>query len=89
LFATKEFIEASRKFVCIRIETYENKKSEAMVRKLLGGKFANTAFAIFNPTGTQQLSRGRILTHFVKRSTSHRQTKDSLFTSMLPIKRHE
>lgn len=28
-----------------------------MVRKLLRGKFANTAFAVFNPTGTKQLSR--------------------------------
>jgi hypothetical protein len=56
LFAKKEFIEASRKFVCIRIETYENKESEAMVRKLLNGKFANTAFCVFDPQGKRQLS---------------------------------
>lgn len=29
-----------------------------MVRKLLNGRFENTSFAIFNPTGTRQLTRG-------------------------------
>lgn len=57
LFSTQEFIEASRKFVCIRIETYENKASEAMVRKLLGGRFENTAFVLFDPSGTRMLSK--------------------------------
>jgi hypothetical protein len=57
LFATEEFIQASRKFVCIRIETYENKQAEAMVRQLLNGRFANTAFCIFDPQGKQRLSR--------------------------------
>lgn len=51
------FIEASRKFVCIRIETYENKASEMMVRSILGGPFANTAFVVFAPDGTRRLSR--------------------------------
>ena len=57
MFATLEFIDASRKFVCIRIETYENKESEAKVRELLNGRFANTAFCVFDPQGERQLSR--------------------------------
>lgn len=53
----EDFIEASRKFVCIRIETYENKESEAKVRALLNGAFANTAFCVFDPQGEERLSR--------------------------------
>ena len=43
--------------MCIRIETYESKESEKMVRSLLGGRFANTAFCIFDHQGKQRLSR--------------------------------
>jgi len=57
LFAKQEFLDASRKFVCIRIETYENKESEAKVRELLNGVFANTAFCVFDPQGERRLSR--------------------------------
>ena len=57
MFAKQEFIEASRKFVCIRIETYENKESEAKVRELLNGRLANTAFCVFDPQGTRRLTR--------------------------------
>ena len=57
MFASEEFIEASRKFVCIRIETFENKESEAIVRELLNGRFENTAFTIFDPKGTRRLTR--------------------------------
>jgi hypothetical protein len=57
LFSTQEFIEASRSFVCIRIETYENKEAEKMVRSLLNGAYANTAFCMFDPQGKQRLTR--------------------------------
>ena len=57
MFASKDFIEVSRKFVCIRIETFENKEAEAMVRELLNGRFANTAFCIFDPQGEKKLTR--------------------------------
>ena len=57
MFANENFIEASRKFVCIRIESYESEESEKMVRELLNGRFANTSFCLFNPQGTQRLSR--------------------------------
>ena len=57
MFSTKEFIDASRDFVCIRIETYENEQSEEIVRALLIGRFANTAFGMFDPYGKHRLSR--------------------------------
>ena len=57
MFSTEEFIEASRKFVCVRIETFENKESEQLVKKVLNGRLANTAFVIFNPSGTKTLTR--------------------------------
>ena len=57
MFSTTEFIDASRSFVCIRIETYENKESEEKVRSLLNGRLANTVFCMFNPEGTRRLSR--------------------------------
>lgn len=57
MFAKEDFIEASRKFVCIRIETYESKESEKIVRTLLNGRFANTAFCVFDPHGNEKLSR--------------------------------
>ncbi|MDG2186629.1 MAG: hypothetical protein P8K79_13215 [Mariniblastus sp.] len=57
MFANEDFIDASRKFVCIRIETYENKESEEKVRALLNGAFANTAFCLFDPEGEERLSR--------------------------------
>lgn len=57
MFSTEEFIEASRDFVCIRIETYENKQSEELVKRI-NGRLANTAFAILNPDGSRMLTRG-------------------------------
>jgi len=56
LFAREDFLNASRKFVCIRIETYENKEAEKKVRSLLNGRYANTAFCIFDPQGERKLT---------------------------------
>ena len=57
MFATKEFIEASRDFVCVRLESFESKEHQEMVRKLLNGRFVNTAFCVFAPDGKTRLSR--------------------------------
>ncbi|WP_411844658.1 hypothetical protein AAFN60_11510 [Roseibacillus persicicus] len=57
MFSQKEFIAASRQFVCVRLESYESEEHQKMVRKFLGGSFANTAFAILAPDGETQLSR--------------------------------
>ena len=57
MFSEKKFIEASRDFVCVRLETFENKEHEALVREILNGRFANTSFCIFSPDGKTQLTR--------------------------------
>ena len=57
MFCTDEFIALSRKFTCVRIETFESDESREMVRGLLGGKLTNTAFCILSPDGEKQLSR--------------------------------
>ena len=57
MFSTQEFIEASRSFVCVRIETYENKEHEKLIRSILNGRYANTAFCIFDPQGEKRLTR--------------------------------
>jgi hypothetical protein len=57
LFSKKSFIEASKKFVCVRLGTYESKKHQDMIRSLLHGKMMNTAFVVFAPDGKTKLSR--------------------------------
>lgn len=57
MFSKEDFLKVSRKFVCIRIETFENKAAEKQVRALLNGRYANTAFCIFDPQGKQRLTR--------------------------------
>ncbi|MEM7601054.1 MAG: hypothetical protein AAF357_06520 [Verrucomicrobiota bacterium] len=57
MFSTKEFIDASREFVCVRLETFENKEHEALVRKYLNGRFANTVFTVLSPNAEEQLTR--------------------------------
>ena len=46
LFSKKSFIEASKKFVRVRLGTYESKKHQDMIRSLLHGKMMNTAFVV-------------------------------------------
>ena len=50
-------INASRKFVCVRIESYENEENQEIVRSHLNGRFANTAFCILAPDGKERLTR--------------------------------
>jgi len=57
LFAKKEFIELSRKYVCVRIESYESKANQTIVRRLLDGRFENTAFCLLSPDGKTELSK--------------------------------
>lgn len=56
MFSQKEFIELSRKFVCVRLESYESKEHQDLVRKFLNGRFANTAFCVLAPDGETELS---------------------------------
>ncbi len=84
MFANEEFITATRPFVCIRIETYENAASEKMVRSLLGGRFANTSFCIFDPTGKERLSRSGRSPSVLARRRAKNSTR-SILTAMQRI----
>ena len=57
MFSDPEVIEASRKFVCIRIDSYASEENQKIVRSYLNGRFANTAFCILAPDGKERLTR--------------------------------
>src|SRR5262245_12662671 len=55
-----EVIAASRKFVCIRLASYENEQENKFCESLFlgrSGEVENTTFAILGPDGKQRLSR--------------------------------
>lgn len=55
-----EVIAASRKFVCIRLTTYENQQESELLRTLFVGRSGdveNTTFALLSPDGKQRLVR--------------------------------
>ena len=56
MFSEKKVIEVSRDFVCVRLESYESEEHQGMVRDLLRGAFANTAFCVLAPDGKKRLS---------------------------------
>ncbi len=57
MFSTQKFVAASRDFVCVRLETYESKEHQDLIRKFLNGRMENTAFCILDPKGEEQLTR--------------------------------
>lgn len=60
-------IEASRAFVCVRIDSYESEENQQIVRSHLGGRFENTAFCVLAPDGEQRLTRSGRGPHQVSR----------------------
>ena len=67
MFSEKEVIEASRDFVCIRIDSYESEENQKIVRSYLDGRFANTAFCVLAPDGEKRLTRsGRSPQHVAR-----------------------
>jgi len=50
-------IAATRKFVCIRIDSYGSEENQKIVRSYLEGRFENTAFCILAPDGKERLTR--------------------------------
>ena len=57
--ADKEVIAASRKFVCIRLATYEDAEESRMLQGIFapGGNLQNTVFALLTPDGKKPLVR--------------------------------
>src|SRR5579884_168073 len=55
-----EVIAASRKFVCVRLATYENKEEGEFLKSFhvtRSGELENTVFALLAPDGKQRLAR--------------------------------
>ncbi len=55
-----DVIEASRRFVCIRLATYEDKEEAAILKSLFrsrSGALENTTYALLSPNGKERLSR--------------------------------
>jgi hypothetical protein len=64
-------IDESRKFVCIRLATYENKEEAALLKSIFigrSGELENTTFAILSPDGKRQLIRAGRSPDFAFRS---------------------
>ena len=64
-------IDESRKFVCIRLATYENKEEAALLKSIFtgrSGELENTTFAILSPDGKRQLVRSGRSPDFAFRS---------------------
>ncbi len=57
MFSSPEFLEAIQSFVAVRLETFESKEHEKLIRELMDGRFANTAFCILAPDGEERLTR--------------------------------
>lgn len=57
MFSDPDVIKASRKFICVRIDSYESEESQKIVRSHLGGRFENTAFCVIAPDGKERLTR--------------------------------
>ncbi len=57
--ANKDVIAASRKFVCIRLATYEDPTENELLKGIFapGGTLQNTVFALLAPDGKTQLVR--------------------------------
>ncbi len=54
----KQVIEAAKKFVSIRLTSYEDETEKAFIAKITRGQVANTSFAVLTPEGEIAL-RGR------------------------------
>ncbi|MDP0492461.1 MAG: hypothetical protein Q7Q71_15550 [Verrucomicrobiota bacterium JB023] len=91
MFSQKEFIAASRSFVCVRLESYESKEHQDLVRRFLDGRFANTAFCLLSPDGEEKLSRsGRspsVLLRSRWRTSEDQPTLDATVEEMQTVAR--
>ncbi|MDF1752303.1 MAG: hypothetical protein P1U89_06000 [Verrucomicrobiales bacterium] len=57
MFSTKDFVNASRNYVCVRLESYESEEHQQLVRSFLNGRFENTAFCLLDPDAETRLTR--------------------------------
>lgn len=56
MFAEEKFIQLSRKFVCVRLESFESEANQKLVRSFTGGSFANTSCCVLAPDGKTKIT---------------------------------
>ena len=57
MFANETYIQSTRGFVCIRVETYKHPETDRLISSMFRGKIPNSAFCLFDPTGTKRLCK--------------------------------
>lgn len=85
-------IEASRKFVCIRLATYEDEAEAEFLKTIyLGntGQLENTVFVILSPDGDENLCRPGRGPHFAFRSASQMAVEMDRIAAKYESKDHQ
>ena len=86
--SSREVVAASRKFVCIRLATYESKQEAEFMQTIFlgkGGVLANTVFCILSPDGKKKLVRSGRSPQFAFRSTSQMATEMNRLAKQYPL----
>ena len=81
-------VAASRKFVCIRLATYESKEEAKFMETIFlgkGGVLANTVFCILAPDGKKKLVRPGRSPQFAFSSASQMATQMNRLTVQYPL----
>ena len=86
--SNRDVVKASRKFVCIRLATYESKKEAEFMETIFlgkGGVLANTVFCILAPDGKTKLVRPGRSPQFAFSSTSRMASEMNRLVQQFPL----
>ncbi|MDE0736813.1 MAG: hypothetical protein OSB47_13395 [Pirellulaceae bacterium] len=86
--SSRDVVAASRKFVCIRLATYESKKEAEFMETIFlgkGGVLANTVFCILAPDGKTKLVRPGRSPQFAFSSTSRMASEMNRLVQQYPL----
>ena len=86
--SNSDVVAASRKFVCIRLATYESKKEAEFMETIFlgkGGVLANTVFCILAPDGKTKLVRPGRSPQFAFSSTSRMASEMNRLVQQFPL----
>jgi len=86
--SSSDVVAASRKFVCIRLATYESKEEAKFMETIFlgkGGVLANTVFCILAPDGKKKLVRPGRSPQFAFSSASQMATQMNRLVTQYPL----
>ncbi len=86
--SSRDVVAASRKFVCIRLATYESKKEAEFMKTIFlgkGGVLANTVFCILAPDGKTKLVRPGRSPGFAFSSSSRMASEMNRLVQQYPL----